>query len=231
MCKIMRNKTLKRKSDADSKASKKMKVDPEKWHQLRSDMVAHLDGASYECLAKYLVPEVKQFITPSWVLEPTYELSCIDCDKKACFIDLEDALRHGWVQDQYNEFGRGMCPDHLPEYLGGETPWDYSFSWKQENILLERFECNECGATAMYRDYIDAGDYEWYINDGHWCPDHSHSGYLEDWGTQVQCCKCDTTAIYENLDEAYEHGWWTNDGLEYCSKHAGEAIRKNENKK
>ena len=218
MSKITRMETLKRKCEVNSGVSKKMKVeDEQKWQQLRSDMVAHLDGASYECLAKYLAPKVKQFATPSWVLKPTYRVECDECDKSACFIDLEDALKHDWVP--------GACPDHPPEYLNGQRPWDYMDN-DQENISWERFRCVECDATAMYQDSSEAGDYGWLDGDW-WCEDHIHEGMLFTNGTHVVCCKCHTIGLYEDLEEAYEHGWWVNDDLEYCSECAGEAIRKN----
>jgi hypothetical protein len=212
-------KTLKRKCEVDSGVSKKMKVeDEQKWQQLRSDMVAHLNGANYECLAKYLLSLVMQFIRPSWVLNPAYKMCCCKCDKKAWFIDFEDALKHDWVPDH--------CPDHLPEYLGGQRPWDYIDN-DQENIDWQTFWCMECDATAMYQCTIDADDYDWWSDDGmHWCPDHCHDGYLYTNGRQMHCCECATMGVYEDLEEAYEHGWWVNDDLEYCSECAGEAIRK-----
>lgn len=225
MSKITRMETLKRKCEVDYGVSKKMKVeDEQKWHQLKSDMVAHLNGASYECLAKYLVPEVKQYAISSWVLEPTYELSCCECKKKACFIDLEDALKHDWVPDH--------CPDHLPEYLGGRKPMDYihfadrELNYDQRKLDYQWFHCVECGATAMYQDGGEASDYDWWLHWDSWCPDHCHEGFLVTNGRHLQCCECHTMGLYEDLEEAYEHGWWVNDDLEYCSECAGEAIRK-----
>lgn len=188
------------------------------WTELRSDLVAHLVGHDYECIAKYLVPIVKQFAIPSWVLEPTYKMSCVQCKKEACFIDLEDALKHDWVP--------GHCPDHLPTYLGDQTPWDYiDDHWE---ISWDRFHCVECGATAMYENTNDAADHGWWVDWCYWCPDHCHEGWLHTNGRELHCCECNTIALYEDLDEAYFHGWWINNDLEYCSEHATEAIRKHD---
>ena len=214
MSKITRMDTLKRKCEVDSGVSKKMKVeDEQQWQQLRSDMVAHLNGAKYECLGKYLVLEVKQFFTPSWVLKPAYKMSCCKCDKKACFIDVEDGLKHDWVPDH--------CPDHLPEYLDGEKPIDYIVDISQQKFQWDPtyYVCMVCGARALYKDTEDAENHGWWEDMDYWCPDHREEGRIYTEGLHLRCYICDVQDVFKDLDEAHKYGWWRDRYLtSFCSK-------------
>lgn len=209
----------------DSGVSKKMKIEDDteqKWHHLMSDIVAHLNGANYECLAKYLIPKVKQFTTPSWVLKPAYEMTCCKCDKKACFIDVEDGLKHDWVPNH--------CPDHLPECLGGEKPIDYIPGVHEQAFLWDPmpYECTVCKATAIYKNTDDAENHGWWEDNIYWCPDHREEGVHYTSSVKLYCRCCRVHEVFEDLEEAYEHGWWKKGSLAYCSEHAYEAIRKHE---
>lgn len=157
----------------------------------------------------------------SWVLNPAYKMSCCKCEKKACFIDVEDGLKHGWVPDH--------CPDHLPECLGGEKPIDYipdikdAFRWE-----TMPYGCTVCGATAIYKNTDDAENHGWWEDNWYWCPDHREEGERYTSSVKLYCIHCRAHEVFEDLEEAYEHGWWKNGSLTYCSEHAGEAIRKHE---
>lgn len=200
------------------------------------DLVAHLEGDTTECLAKYIAQLIQQYAFPSWKLHPEYQMSCSKCSNVAYYVDLRDAYAHSWVPDH--------CPDHLPEYLN--NPLEYAKLWQhrqltayvfgstveEEELPWRELRCIECKHEGVYKSVLDAEEQGWwYDRNTCWCPDHYTEGYNYTNGIiQLTCCMCNVTDTYENPEEALYHGWWTNQELHYCITHADEGFRQHKEK-
>ena len=108
----------KRKCEAIISHSKRIKISNDtvepKWQQLRSEIVAYLEGVTTECLGKHIMQYIMPYVFPKCILESCFSLSCSKCMRY--FYVASDYKDRNWFRGLFFlQWKRWYCEKHAVE--------------------------------------------------------------------------------------------------------------------